>query len=57
MIFHYCLDEIKKAIAVSGYEVIDEEEACPCTVRQAVTMPNVKQEEKGAKSAGIQKPL
>lgn len=46
------LEVIKKAIAASGYEVIDEEEACPVPVKQAVTIPIVKEE---AKSGGIQK--
>src|SRR3990170_2232218 len=46
------LEVIKKAIAASGYEVVDEEEACPVPVRQAVTIPKVKEE---AKSGGIQK--
>ncbi|MDP3103914.1 MAG: copper ion binding protein, partial [Candidatus Methanoperedens sp.] len=46
------LEEIKKAIAASGYEVIDEEEACPVPVKQAVALPPVKEE---AKSGGIQK--
>jgi len=46
------LEDIKKAIAASGYEVIDEEEACPVPVKQAVALPPVKEE---AKSGGIQK--
>jgi len=46
------LEAIKKAIIASGYEVIDEEEACPVPVKQIVTLPLVKEE---AKSGGIQK--
>ncbi|CAG0998148.1 H+-transporting ATPase [Methanosarcinales archaeon] len=48
------LEAIKKAIIASGYEVIDEEEACPVPVKQAqaVTLPPVKNE---VKSGGIQK--
>lgn len=38
------LEEIKKAIAASGYEVIEEEEACPIPVKQIVTLPIVKEE-------------
>ncbi|MDO8725768.1 MAG: heavy metal translocating P-type ATPase [Candidatus Methanoperedens sp.] len=46
------IEEIKKAIASSGYQVIDEEEACPVPVKQAVALPAVKEE---AKSGVIQK--
>ncbi|MFZ3169486.1 MAG: heavy metal translocating P-type ATPase [Candidatus Methanoperedens sp.] len=46
------LESIKKAIIASGYEVIDEEEACPVPLKQAVTLPLVKKE---VKSGGIQK--
>ena len=46
------LEAIKKAIIASGYEVIDEEEACPVPVKQIVTLPLVKEE---TKSGGIQK--
>ncbi len=49
------LEDIKKAITASGYEVIDEEEACPVPVKKAVAIPIVKKEEKEAKSGGIQK--
>lgn len=49
------LEEIKKAITTSGYVVIDEEEACPVPVKQAVTIPIVKKEDKETKSGGIQK--
>ncbi|CAG0948410.1 partial Copper-exporting P-type ATPase, partial [Methanosarcinales archaeon] len=46
------LEAIKKAIIASGYEVIDEEEACPVPLKQAVTLPLVKKE---VRSGGIQK--
>ncbi|CAG0987104.1 MAG: heavy metal translocating P-type ATPase [Candidatus Methanoperedens sp.] len=46
------IEAIKKAIIASGYDVIDEEEACPVPVKQIVTLPLVKEE---AKSGGIQK--
>lgn len=48
------IESIKKAIIASGYEVIDEEEACPVPLKQAqvVTLPSVKNE---VKSGGIQK--
>jgi Cu+-exporting ATPase len=46
------LETIKKAIMASGYEVIDEGEACPLPVKP-ITQPEVKKE--GAKEEGLKK--
>lgn len=46
------LETIKTAIRASGYEVIDEDEACPVPVKPAVIQPEVK---KIAKEGGLEK--
>ncbi|HEY9207315.1 MAG TPA: heavy metal translocating P-type ATPase [Candidatus Methanoperedens sp.] len=49
------LETIKKAITDSGYEVIDEDEACPVPVRQAVIKPEAKEtpKESGLKKTAL----
>ncbi len=39
-------EDIKNAINASGYEVIDEEEACPVPLKRDVAQPSVKEEAK-----------
>jgi Cu+-exporting ATPase len=46
------LETIKAAIVSSGYEVIDEGEACPIPVKQALIQPETKA---GAKESGLKK--
>ncbi len=46
------LETIKKAIMESGYEVIDEGEACPLPIKQATIQPDAKKE---AKTGGLKK--
>jgi Cu+-exporting ATPase len=47
------LETVKKAIMASGYEVVDEGEACPLPTKPMITQPEAKKE--GAKEEGSKK--